>query len=139
MALRYYETVVGCTNCYNEVDREAPTRALMFRYCIAPFKRDFPFAGYYRVNYDTENWNLIIKELHENHTNIPPLNRAQLLDDALNLARAGKLPYSVALYLTMYLEHDKDYIPWAAALNALSFLDRRLTNNEGYDSFQVQS
>jgi aminopeptidase N len=90
------------------------------------------------VNYDNNNWNLIIKELHEFHNNIPPLNRAQLLDDALNLARAGKLPYSVALDLTMYLEHDKDYIPWAAALNALSFLDRRITDNEGYENFQVQ-
>ena len=90
------------------------------------------------MNYDNDNWNLIIKELQENHTNIPPLNRAQLLDDALNLARAGKLSYSVALDLTMYLEYDKDYIPWAAALNALSFLDRRLTNNEGYDNFKVQ-
>jgi aminopeptidase N len=91
------------------------------------------------VNYDTDNWKLIINELHDNHDNIPPLNRAQLLDDALNLARAGKLSYSLALDLTLYLEHDKDYIPWAAALNALSFLDRRLTNNEGYDDFQVQS
>jgi len=90
------------------------------------------------VNYDNDNWNLIIKELHESLDNIPPLNRAQLLDDALNLARAGKLPYSVALDLTMYLEHDKDYIPWAAALNALSFLDRRFTNTEGYNNFQVQ-
>jgi hypothetical protein len=91
------------------------------------------------VNYDIDNWNLIIKGLCENHNNMPPLNRAQLLDDALNLARAGKLPYSIALDLTMYLERDVDYIPWAAALNALSFLDRRLTNNEGYDDFMVQS
>ena len=91
------------------------------------------------MNYDTTNWNLIIKELQEIHTNIPPLNQAQLLDDALNLARAGKLPYSLALDLTLYLEQEKDYIPWAAALNALSFLDRRLTNNEGHDDFKVQS
>lgn len=114
-----------------------PSEALLYRYCIAPFKHDFLFAGYYRVNYDNDSWNLIIKELQETHTNIPPLNRAQLLDDALNLARAGKLPYSLALELTLFLEHDEDYIPWVAALNALSFLDRRLTNNEGYDNFKV--
>jgi aminopeptidase N len=96
-------------------------------------------AGYYRVNYDAANWNLIINELLTNHDNIPPLNRAQLLDDALNLARAGKLPYSIALTLTTYLQRDNDYLPWAAALNALSFLDRRLTNNEGYDDFKVWS
>lgn len=97
------------------------------------------FAGYYRVNYDVANWNLITDELRQNRSNIPPLNRAQLLDDALNLARAGKLSYSLALTLTTYLEHENDYIPWAAALNALSFLDRRLINNDGYDDFKVWS
>jgi len=30
MALRYYETVVGYTNCYNEVDREAPTTGIIY-------------------------------------------------------------------------------------------------------------
>lgn len=91
------------------------------------------------MNYDINNWQLIIQALRENHENISRLNRAQLLDDALNLARAGKLPYSIALDLTLYLEHDEDYIPWAAALNALSFLDRRLTDNDGYEQFQVHS
>jgi len=30
MVLRYYETVVGYTNCYNEVDREALTRGVIY-------------------------------------------------------------------------------------------------------------
>jgi len=30
VALRHYDTVVGCTNCYNEVDREAPTRGVIY-------------------------------------------------------------------------------------------------------------
>lgn len=67
------------------------------------------------------------------------MNRAQLLDDALNLARAGKLDYSVALQVTVYLHHDEDYIPWTAALNAFSFLDRRLTNDQGHEDFKVHS
>jgi aminopeptidase N len=91
------------------------------------------------VNYDSDNWDLIIKGLRNKHENIPPLNRAQLLDDALNLARAGKLTYATALDLTLYLQHDKDYIPWAAALNALSFVERRLINTDGYNDFQVYS
>lgn len=118
----------------NETDKELPNIEIKLDEWIIFNNLE---AGYYRVNYDNDNWNLIIKELQESHNNIPPLNRAQLLDDALNLARAGKLPYSVALDLTMYLEHDKDYIPWAAALNALSFLDRRLSNEMGYDNFQA--
>jgi aminopeptidase N len=101
------------------------------------FKLEFLFKGYYRVNYDPESWKLIILGLHQDHESIHPVNRAQLLDDALNLARAGKLEYSLALELTQYLGHDQDYIPWAAALNAFSFLDRRLTNDEGHQHFKV--
>jgi aminopeptidase N len=67
------------------------------------------------------------------------VNRAQLLDDSLNLARAGKLEYPLALQVTLYLQHDHDYIPWAAALNAFSFLDRRLTNDQGHEDFKVHS
>lgn len=67
------------------------------------------------------------------------MNRAQLLDDALNLARAGKLEYPLALQVTQYLQHDDDYIPWAAALNAFSFLNRRLTNDQGHEDFKVHS
>ncbi|PNF37826.1 Aminopeptidase N [Cryptotermes secundus] len=93
-------------------------------------------TGYYRVNYDSESWRLISDGLHANHDSIHPVNRAQLLDDALNLARAGKLDYSTALQVTVYLHHDHDYIPWTAALNAFSFLDRRLTNDQGHTDFK---
>ncbi|KAK7498964.1 hypothetical protein BaRGS_00009773, partial [Batillaria attramentaria] len=43
--------------------------------------------GYYRVNYDPQNWNALIKQLIKDHTVIPPVNRAQIIDDAWNLAR----------------------------------------------------
>ncbi|KDR22501.1 Aminopeptidase N [Zootermopsis nevadensis] len=94
-------------------------------------------TGYYRVNYDPESWKLIIQGLHRDHNVIHPVNRAQLLDDALNLARAGKLEYSLALEVTHYLGLDQDYIPWAAALNAFSFLDRRLTSDDGHQYFKI--
>ena len=51
--------------------------------------------GYYRVNYSPENWNRLIKS----YSDLPNLSRAQLVDDALNLARAGQLTYSIALEL----------------------------------------
>ena len=51
-------------------------------------------TGYYRVNYDDNNWKLLIKQLKADHTKIHVNNRAQLIDDALNLARAGTaIPY----------------------------------------------
>lgn len=58
------------------------------------------------------------------------MNRAQLLDDALNLARAGVLKYSTALKLTEYLIKEVDYIPWYSALNAFTFLNLRFTGTE---------
>ena len=32
--------------------------------------------------------------------------------DAFNLARAGRLNYSIALSLTGYMRNEVDYIPW---------------------------
>ena len=46
-------------------------------------------VGYYRVNYDEQNWNLITNQLISDHTAIGTMNRAQIMDDSLNLARAG--------------------------------------------------
>ena len=100
----------------------------MFLYCI---------LGYYRVNYDTESWKLIIQALHVNPQNIHVLNRAQLIDDALNLAKVGKLDYTVALDAVDYLHNEEDYIPVLSAFNSLSFIDRRLTSEDDHVQFKV--
>ena len=47
-------------------------------------------TGYYRVNYDEKNWKLITDQLLQDVSKIYQTNRAQLLDDSWNLARAGK-------------------------------------------------
>ncbi|KAJ9573937.1 hypothetical protein L9F63_008679, partial [Diploptera punctata] len=94
-------------------------------------------AGYYRVNYNDENWKLIINGLHNNPEKFHVLNRAQLVDDALNLARAGKLSYQIALEVLDYLHNENDYIPWASAFSALSFLNRRLISIDGHEDFKT--
>lgn len=71
-------------------------------------------SGYYRVNYDDNLWNLLIEQLKEDSTKIHLLNRAQLVDDSLNLARAGKIDYSVPFAILEYLSKENDYVPWAA-------------------------
>ena len=43
------------------------------------------------------------------------INRAQIIDDAINLARSGLLSYEIALGVTSYLNKEVEYIPWAAA------------------------
>lgn len=81
-------------------------------------------TGYYRVNYDETNWRLISKTLRESHTKIAPSNRAQLIDDALNLARYGQLNYEVALDLISYLKKEDDFVPLTSLFTNLRELER---------------
>lgn len=81
---------------------------------------------------------MIIKQLNkQNFKDISTINRAQLIDDALNLARAGKLDYNIAFDVTSYLAHETEYLPWKAAFNALNYLDDMLIKTQGYDKFRV--
>ncbi|XP_054003259.1 aminopeptidase N isoform X2 [Hylaeus anthracinus] len=95
-------------------------------------------TGYYRVNYDRTNWQMIIHQLNkDSFRDISTINRAQLIDDALNLARAGRLDYATALDVTSYLAHETEYLPWKAAFTAMHYLDDMLIQMPGYDKFRV--
>ncbi|XP_035779782.1 aminopeptidase N-like [Anopheles albimanus] len=98
-------------------------------------------TGYYRVNYDERNWQLIVDHLQDRtkFKTIAASNRAQLIDDALNLARAGYLDYSVALNVTRYLVHETEYVPWKAAISALSYIDSMLVRTRHYGLFKKYS
>ncbi|CAL8262787.1 unnamed protein product [Merluccius merluccius] len=78
-------------------------------------------VGYYRVNYDQGNWDRLLKVLITNHTALPVINRAQLIDDAFNLARAKVIPTILALETTKYLKIEREYMPWDSALGNLDF------------------
>ncbi|XP_055602737.1 aminopeptidase N-like [Uranotaenia lowii] len=91
--------------------------------------------GYYRVNYDERNWNLILQTLLTNHRTIHRANRAQLLDDAFNLARADLLDMSLVLKMMRYLKHETDYVPWAAANNVLNYLYAKLRGTPSHSAF----
>ena len=93
--------------------------------------------GYYRVNYDFANWHELIKVLNsENFKQIHVLNRAQLIDDSLNLAADGYLSYQVAFGILQYLGRETDYIPWKAAANNLEKLDYILAGRPPHDDFK---
>lgn len=81
-------------------------------------------TGYYRVNYDDDNWRLLSSALKSVNKTIVPANRAQLYDDALNLARYDLLDYRIALDLATSLRNETDFIPILSALNNLRELER---------------
>ncbi|XP_034235167.1 aminopeptidase N-like [Thrips palmi] len=87
-------------------------------------------TGYFRVNYDLDNWRLLTAQLRADPDVLPAAVRAQLLGDAFALAFAGLLPYGVALNLTAYLpSRERDPQPWAAALSALGVIGEQLTGH----------
>lgn len=95
-------------------------------------------SGYYRVNYDDTLWNALDQALmSDDFDGIDPLNRAQLIDDAMNLARAGIIPYSRPLSLINYLNQETDYYPWKAAFSGFNFLLQRIDDGVVKDYLKV--
>jgi len=61
----------------------------------------------------------------KNFQKIHVINKAALLDDAFNLARAGYVNYSIPFDLTTYLTHETEYEPWVS-VNNFNFLNHIL-------------
>lgn len=87
--------------------------------------------------YDDTNYEKIRAQLLQNHTGIPPVYRAQIMDDALNVAKTGLLQYSTALSLTQYLKFERGLVPWMAADRALGYLDDMLQGTSFKDDWKV--
>nr|XP_023013628.1 aminopeptidase N-like [Leptinotarsa decemlineata]XP_023013629.1 aminopeptidase N-like [Leptinotarsa decemlineata] len=99
-------------------------------------------TGFYRVNYDSENWKLLIYQLRRSPGSIPVANRGQLIDDAFHLADAGYINYTIAFDLVKYLYiTEPNYIPWYSALRNMEDLRDIISNYEYsglYDNFLLK-
>ncbi|XP_059611772.1 aminopeptidase N-like [Phlebotomus argentipes] len=84
-------------------------------------------TGFYRVNYDTENWRLLAEELHRGSPYfIGTLNRAQLIDDCFHLAYSDVVPFTFALDIIKYVRYEKEYAVWVTANRHLLNIAQRL-------------
>ena len=91
-------------------------------------------SGYYRVNYEPATWFHLFNALHEKaHSNIHVTNRAQIIDDLLNLARGKYIDYELALNGTTYLLAEEEYPPWKAFFNGISFIAQRYEGQQSRD------
>lgn len=67
------------------------------------------------------------------------ITRAQLIDDAFNLAKASLLSYNEALSLTTYaIEGEESKAVWDTILTNMGFLKTNLASTAGYTRFQVR-
>nr|XP_057943178.1 aminopeptidase N-like [Doryrhamphus excisus] len=94
-------------------------------------------SGYYRVNYDPENWDRLLMQLESNPHGIPEMNRGQLIDDAFHLARANLVHVSLALNTTHFLGTEDAFIPWQSAVRNLEYFVHMFDRSEVYGPMQA--
>nr|XP_012224531.1 PREDICTED: thyrotropin-releasing hormone-degrading ectoenzyme-like isoform X1 [Linepithema humile] len=80
-------------------------------------------AGYYRVNYDFDNWQkLAIHLYYVNYTDIHVLNRAQIIDDAFYFLTQKQLNFTMFWDITRFLHKDTDYVAWYPMIKAVEYM-----------------
>ena len=89
--------------------------------------------------YDMTNYGLIRGQLVTDHTKFSVNNRAQLLDDAFNLATLNTIAYADAFDLTIYLRNEKEFTPWEAVLPELDFIHFMFVDDSAYQNWKVCS
>lgn len=97
------------------------------------------FPGLFRVSYDTRNWMGIISLMNnpDEFETVPTLNRVQLIDDAFSFSQIGELDYGITFQLLKYLKHEKEYVPWMAALGGFGPINSLMKRTPNQGVFQV--
>ncbi len=95
-------------------------------------------SGFYRVNYDDTNWNLLINQLKTSHLKIESTARAQLIDDCFNLGRAEEIRQIKFCQLTEYLVKETDPLVFSAVFTSFNYFAEMLSTNEiSFSYFKV--
>merc|ERR1711962_360541 len=89
--------------------------------------------GYYRVQYQLDEWQKFSHVLQKSPSQFSSSDRTSLINDAFALAKVGMLPYGAALDLTLYLgPKERSVAPWETAFLALDYMAGVLYFNEVY-------
>uniref|UniRef100_A0A4W5KDY2 Alanyl aminopeptidase, membrane n=1 Tax=Hucho hucho TaxID=62062 RepID=A0A4W5KDY2_9TELE len=89
-------------------------------------------SGFFRVNYDDSNWERLLTQLSTDHEAIPVINRAQIVDDAFNLAST-----ILALRTTLFLQREREYMPWQTADRNLGYFFLMFDRSDVYGPMQA--
>ncbi|KAL8572599.1 hypothetical protein ACOMHN_017233 [Nucella lapillus] len=92
---------------------------------------------YCRVLYDAATWRALIGQLKRDPKVIPPANRAQIINDAMEFARAGLLEVSVALSTLDFVRSDDDLVPLTAFQRHMEHLEMMLRPTDLFPLLQA--
>ncbi|XP_067216546.1 thyrotropin-releasing hormone-degrading ectoenzyme-like isoform X2 [Linepithema humile] len=80
-------------------------------------------TGYYRVNYDTDNWLKLAQYMNSTrYFDIHILNRAQIIDDAFYFLIHKQLDYTVFWKISEFLSRETNYVVWYAMFKAFEYI-----------------
>ena len=96
-------------------------------------------VGLFMVNYDQQNWGLLLDYLRGPGSQIPTTTRAKLLHDAWNLAYAGELDIATALNMTLFLEQETEFAVWDTIFTMIDHLGRRIRGTDAGLKFEVST
>lgn len=102
---------------------------------------DYDAKGYYRINYDLDNWKRITQVFLTDLQLIPPASRARILDDALILAKIGELPYRIPLEMCEFLRQEDAYMPFlvfSSHMESTKLLLRKM-NSKAFEVWDLES
>lgn len=95
-------------------------------------------VGWYRVNYDKNNWDLLIQQLNDDHEKLDSNSRAQLLDDSFNLGRAELIDQTVFLEITKYLTKESSPLVFRPIFSAIYDIEKLISDDlVTFDLFKV--
>lgn len=94
--------------------------------------------GPYKIMYDLHNWQLIVRALQNNASCIPHLNRAQLLDDAYDHNKEGRLVVNIVFDLVTYLRNETDLLVWSRGRRIVDFMRHNVRGKEYHKLFKVR-
>ncbi|XP_018579251.1 aminopeptidase N isoform X2 [Anoplophora glabripennis] len=92
-------------------------------------------TGYFIVNYDEKNWKSLIDHIMD----LPPIIRAQLISDSMELARANVLDYDIPLRMIARMAvQDRSimFVPTLIAFKKLKFLSDILSATPAFGHFE---
>ncbi|XP_070557701.1 aminopeptidase N-like isoform X2 [Ptychodera flava] len=93
--------------------------------------------GFYRVNYDDDNWQKLANQFKTDHTVITDQSRASTIDDAFKAAEPFHTDVINALRLTEYLDKEFENVVWETVLTNLDYTHRMLLRTAEFYLLEV--
>ncbi|GJQ82073.1 hypothetical protein Trydic_g6945 [Trypoxylus dichotomus] len=95
-------------------------------------KFNYNQVGYYRVNYELEDWQRLI----DNVASLSIADKTHLLEEAFRLAESGDISYEIPLNLSLSMKNEIEYIPWTVISTMIGELNAYLASSTVYDDFK---